>query len=66
MLAAISPASINFEESLSTLQYADRVKSIRTKAKINESPQDQLIRQLKEENERLKKLAEAKMNLAHD
>jgi hypothetical protein len=32
------------------------VKSIRTKAEINESPQDKMIRELQEENEKLKKL----------
>jgi hypothetical protein len=54
MIAAISPAGINYEESLSTLIYANQVKSIRNKAKVNENPQDKLIRELKEENERLK------------
>jgi hypothetical protein len=54
MIAALSPAGINFEETLSTLVYANQVKSIKNKAKINENPQDKLIRELKEENERLK------------
>lgn len=54
MIAALSPADINYEETLSTLVYANQVKSIRNKAKINENPQDKLIRELKEENERLK------------
>ena len=48
MLAAISPASLNFGESLSTLRYADQVKNIRLKAKVNESPREALIRELKE------------------
>eukprot|EP00826_Nyctotherus_ovalis_P037078 TRINITY_DN3356_c0_g2_i2.p2 TRINITY_DN3356_c0_g2~~TRINITY_DN3356_c0_g2_i2.p2 ORF type:complete len:162 (+),score=56.18 TRINITY_DN3356_c0_g2_i2:752-1237(+) len=55
MIAAVSPASICFDESLSTLRYADQVKQIKNVAKINESPQDKLIRELKEENEKLKK-----------
>jgi hypothetical protein len=54
MIAALSPAGINFEETLSTLVYANQVKSIKNTAKINENPQDKLIRELKEENERLK------------
>lgn len=54
MICAISPASMNFEESLSTLRYADRAKKIQNKAVINESPQDKLIRELKAENEKLK------------
>ena len=35
---------------------ADRAKQIKTKAKVNEDPTEKLIRELKEENERLKKL----------
>lgn len=54
MIAAISPADINFEESVSTLRYADRAKQIKTKATINEDPTEKLIRELKAENERLK------------
>lgn len=57
MIAAISPAEINYEESYSTLMYANQVKSIWNAAWINENPQDKLIRELKEENEWLKKLA---------
>lgn len=54
MIAAISPADVNYEESYSTLIYANQVKSIKNQAKVNENPQDKLIRELKEENERLK------------
>lgn len=39
MICAISPASINYEESLSTLRYADRAKKIKNVAVINESPE---------------------------
>ncbi|XP_071502786.1 kinesin-like protein KIF28P [Diadema antillarum] len=60
MIAAISPADINFDETLSTLRYADRAKSIKTKAVVNESPTDKLIRELKEENARLLKELEGK------
>lgn len=56
MIAALSPASVNFDETLSTLRYADRVKSIKNEAVINENPLERLIRELKEENERLKKV----------
>lgn len=55
MIAALSPADINYDETLSTLRYADRAKKIQNKAVINENPMDKLIRELKEENERLKK-----------
>ncbi|KER25228.1 hypothetical protein T265_14246, partial [Opisthorchis viverrini] len=54
MIAAISPADINYQESLSTLRYADRAKRIKNKAIVNEDPMEKLIRELKEENERLK------------
>ena len=43
MIAAISPASMNYEESLSTLIYANQVKQIKNKAKINENPKDKFI-----------------------
>eukprot|EP00050_Salpingoeca_kvevrii_P021558 m.112316 g.112316 ORF g.112316 m.112316 type:complete len:1027 (-) comp9395_c0_seq1:200-3280(-) len=56
MIAALSPADINYEETLSTLRYADRAKQIKNKAVVNESATDKLIRTLKEENERLRKL----------
>jgi len=58
MICALSPASINYEETLSTLRYADRAKKIQNKAVINESEHEKLIRQLKEENNDLKKLIE--------
>lgn len=53
MIAAISPADINYDETLSTLRYADRAKQIKTTAKVNEDPTEKLIRELKEENEKL-------------
>ena len=55
-VAAISPADINYDESLSTLRYADRAKQIKCKAVINEDPTEKLIRSLQDENARLKKL----------
>jgi hypothetical protein len=56
MICAISPASSNYEETLSTLRYADRAKRIKNAAVVNENPQDKLIRQLREENQNLKVL----------
>jgi hypothetical protein len=49
----LSPADINYDETVSTLRYADRAKKIQNKAVINESPTDRLIRELKEENAKL-------------
>jgi hypothetical protein len=37
MVCAVSPADMNYEESMSTLRYADRAKKIQNKAVINES-----------------------------
>jgi len=54
MIAALSPADINYDETLGTLRYADRAKQIKNKAAVNESPTDKLIRELKEENAKMK------------
>jgi kinesin family member 1 len=59
MICAVSPAAINFEESLGTLRYADRAKRIMNKAVVNESVQDKMIRELKAENDKLKDLLKA-------
>ncbi|EAS37032.3 kinesin family protein [Coccidioides immitis RS] len=49
MIAAISPADINYEETLSTLRYADSAKRIKNHAVVNEDPNARMIRELKEE-----------------
>lgn len=54
MLAAISPADVNYEETLSTLRYADSAKKIKNNAIVNEDPTNKLIRELQEELERLR------------
>ncbi|XP_025833622.1 kinesin-like protein unc-104 isoform X4 [Agrilus planipennis] len=56
MIAAISPADINYDETLSTLRYADRAKQIVCKAVINEDANAKLIRELKEEIAKLREL----------
>ncbi|XP_070207701.1 kinesin-like protein unc-104 isoform X2 [Littorina saxatilis] len=56
MVAALSPADINYDETLSTLRYADRAKQIMCKAVVNEDPNARLIRELKEEVARLREL----------
>ncbi|XP_057617958.1 kinesin-like protein KIF1A isoform X9 [Chionomys nivalis] len=56
MVAALSPADINYDETLSTLRYADRAKQIRCNAIINEDPNNKLIRELKDEVTRLRDL----------
>lgn len=49
MICAISPSHDNYEETLSTLRYADQAKKIKCKAVINESETDKIIRNLKDE-----------------
>lgn len=56
MLATISPASTHLDETLATLRYACQARSIVNRARINESPHDRLIRELRSEVERLKAL----------
>uniref|UniRef100_A0A8C1Y3X1 plus-end-directed kinesin ATPase n=1 Tax=Cyprinus carpio TaxID=7962 RepID=A0A8C1Y3X1_CYPCA len=59
MVAALSPADINYDETLSTLRYADRAKQIKCNAVINEDPNAKLVRELKDEVTRLKDLLRA-------
>ncbi|XP_029043880.1 kinesin-like protein Klp98A isoform X2 [Osmia bicornis bicornis] len=56
MIAAISPADCNYGETLSTLRYANRAKNIINKPTINEDPNVKLIRELREEIQKLKSL----------
>ncbi|KAG1473034.1 hypothetical protein G6F56_001181 [Rhizopus delemar] len=52
MIAAISPA--DYDETLSTLRYADQAKKIKTKAVVNEDPSAKAMRELKDEVEALR------------
>ncbi|CAB3989872.1 kinesin KIF3B [Paramuricea clavata] len=54
MVANMGPASYNYEETLTTLRYANRAKNIKNKPKINEDPKDALLREFQEEIARLK------------
>lgn len=54
MIAAISPADCNYSETLSTLRYANRAKNIINKPTINEDPNVKLIRDLRDEINKLK------------
>lgn len=56
MIAALSPADYNYDETLSTLRYASRAKQIQNKPKINEDPKDALLWEYADE---IKKLREA-------
>lgn len=56
MVACLSPADNNYDETLSTLRYANRAKNIKNKPKINEDPKDALLREYKAEIEKLKEM----------
>ncbi|KAI0215596.1 Kinesin-related protein 1 [Lamellibrachia satsuma] len=66
MIAAISPDAENYDQSLSTLKYADRAKSIRTVAKVNQEATNKLIQDLIAEKEKLlRELENARTATAH-
>ena len=54
MVATLSPSADNYEETLSTLRYADRAKRIVNHAVVNEDPNARIIRELREEVESLR------------
>lgn len=54
MVATVSPAADNYEETLSTLRYADRAKNIVNHAVVNEDPNARIIRELREEVDKLR------------
>lgn len=56
--ANISPADMNYDETISTLRYANRAKNIRNRARINEDPKDALLRQFQVEIDQLRKQLE--------
>ncbi|XP_028262127.1 kinesin-like protein KIF17 [Parambassis ranga] len=64
MIACLSPADNNYEESLSTLRYANRAKSIQNRPRINEDPKDAQLREYKEEIKKLKALISGQLGTA--
>ncbi|XP_062420238.1 kinesin-like protein KIF16B isoform X14 [Pungitius pungitius] len=58
MIATVSPADVNYGETLSTLRYANRAKNIINKPTINEDCNVRLIRELRAEIVRLKLLVQ--------
>ncbi|CAI2349829.1 unnamed protein product [Caenorhabditis sp. 36 PRJEB53466] len=55
MIANVGPASYNYDETLSTLRYANRAKNIQNVARINEDPKDAQLRKFQLEIEQLRK-----------
>ncbi len=67
MISTISTSFDNYEETLSTLRYADRAKRIVNNAIVNEDPNAKIIRNLRDELEMLKKeLEKAKEQINAD
>ena len=58
MIAAISPADYNFDETLTTLRYASRAKHIKNKPRVNQDPKDALLKQYEEEIKKLREIIE--------
>jgi hypothetical protein len=58
MVATIGPASYNYEESLTTLRYANRAKNIKNKPRINEDPKDAMLREFQDQINKLKAMLE--------
>ncbi|XP_017849029.1 kinesin-like protein Klp98A isoform X1 [Drosophila busckii] len=63
MIAALSPADCNYSETLSTLRYANRAKQIINKPTVNEDANVKLIRELREEINKLKSMLTGDINL---
>nr|CDS34087.1 kinesin family 7 [Hymenolepis microstoma] len=61
IIACLSPADNNYDETLSTLRYANRAKNIKNRPIINEDPKDALLRQYQEEITRLKAILNGKV-----
>lgn len=64
MVACLSPADNNYEETLSTLRYANRAKSIQNRPRINEDPKDALLREYQEEIKKLRALISGQLGTA--
>lgn len=58
MVACLSPADNNYDETLSTLRYANRAKNICNQPHINEDPKDTMLREYQEEIQKLRKMLE--------
>ncbi|XP_042544607.1 kinesin-like protein KIF17 isoform X3 [Dipodomys spectabilis] len=62
MVACLSPADNNYDETLSTLRYANRAKNIKNQPRINEDPKEALLREYQEEIKRLKAILAQQMS----
>ncbi len=58
MIACVSPADDNYDETLSTLRYANRAKNIQNRPRINQDPKDAMLREYQKEIERLSQMVD--------
>ena len=58
MCANAGPADTNFDETMSTLRYANRAKQIKNQPVINQDPKDAMLREYKDEITSLRKQLE--------
>ena len=49
MIACVSPAESNFEETLNTLKYASRARNIKNKPVVNRDPNSAMIATLRQQ-----------------
>ncbi|XP_049804535.1 kinesin-like protein KIF3A [Schistocerca nitens] len=66
MCANIGPADYNYDETISTLRYANRAKNIENRARVNEDPKDALLRQFQLEIEELRRQLEETSGIPGD
>ena len=66
MIAAISPADFNYDETLTTLRYASRAKNIKNKPRVNQDPKDALLKQYEEEIKKLRDIIEQSKKGQHN
>ncbi|XP_059351107.1 osmotic avoidance abnormal protein 3-like isoform X1 [Daphnia carinata] len=63
MIACISPADDNYDETLSTLRYANRAKNIQNRPRINQDPKDAMLREYQKEIERLSQMVDQQKSI---
>ena len=54
MIANISPADYNYDETIGTLRYASRAKNIKNKPTVNQDPKDAMLKEYADEIQKLK------------
>ncbi|XP_029965938.1 kinesin-like protein KIF3C [Salarias fasciatus] len=54
MVATLGPSSLHYDETLTTLRYANRAKNIQNQPRVNEDPKDALLREFQREIARLR------------